>query len=101
MAGCSGSASAGLDAIGHAVTGERGMETKRGPPSPQPLWDAVHAQLASNTAERNPGTRTRQPSPRMSAVGSTAEEPLVCTTLRWRGMDSKIQFRGGSPRPSA
>jgi hypothetical protein len=29
----------------------------------QPLWDAVQAQLASNTAERNSGTRTRQPSP--------------------------------------
>ena len=29
----------------------------------QPLWDAVQAQLAANTAERNSGTRTRQPSP--------------------------------------
>ena len=28
----------------------------------QPLWDAVQAQLAGNTAERNSGTRTRQPS---------------------------------------
>ena len=28
----------------------------------QPLWDAVQAQLATNTAERNSGTRTRQPS---------------------------------------
>ena len=28
----------------------------------QPLWDAVQAQLAGNTAERNAGTRTRQPS---------------------------------------
>jgi site-specific DNA recombinase len=28
----------------------------------QPLWDAVQAQLASNAAERNPGTRTHQPS---------------------------------------
>jgi site-specific DNA recombinase len=27
-----------------------------------PLWDAVQAQLASNTAERNSGARTRQPS---------------------------------------
>jgi site-specific DNA recombinase len=26
----------------------------------QPLWDAVQAQLAANTAERNSGTRTRQ-----------------------------------------
>src|SRR6516225_9718539 len=28
----------------------------------QPLWDAVQAQLAGNTAERDAGTRTRQPS---------------------------------------
>src|SRR5215831_14776539 len=28
----------------------------------QPLWDAAQAQLAANTAERNSGTRTRQPS---------------------------------------
>jgi site-specific DNA recombinase len=28
----------------------------------QPLWDAVQAQLAGNTAERNSGTRTHQPS---------------------------------------
>src|SRR5215831_18873622 len=27
-----------------------------------PLWNAVHAQLGSNTAERDSGTRTRQPS---------------------------------------
>ncbi|MBV8936637.1 MAG: recombinase family protein [Alphaproteobacteria bacterium] len=29
----------------------------------QPSWDAVQAQLAANTAERNSGTRTRPPSP--------------------------------------
>jgi site-specific DNA recombinase len=28
----------------------------------QPLWDAVQAQLAGNTAERDPGTRSDQPS---------------------------------------
>ena len=28
----------------------------------QPLWDAVQAQLAGNTAERDSGTRTQQPS---------------------------------------
>jgi DNA invertase Pin-like site-specific DNA recombinase len=28
----------------------------------QPLWDAVQAQLAGNTAERNSGSRTHQPS---------------------------------------
>src|SRR5262249_41474581 len=28
----------------------------------QPLWDAVQAQLVANIAERNSGTRTRQPS---------------------------------------
>jgi hypothetical protein len=34
----------------------------------QPLWDAVQAQLAANTAERNSGTRTRQPSPLAGAL---------------------------------
>jgi DNA invertase Pin-like site-specific DNA recombinase len=29
----------------------------------RPLWDAVQAQLAAHTAERNSGTRTRRPSP--------------------------------------
>jgi len=28
----------------------------------QPLWEAVQAQLAGHTTQRNPGTRTRQPS---------------------------------------
>jgi len=28
----------------------------------QPLWEAVQMRLAGNTTERNPGTRTRQPS---------------------------------------
>src|SRR5262249_51368664 len=28
----------------------------------QPLWDGVQARLPGNTAERNAGTRTRQPS---------------------------------------
>src|SRR5689334_2671967 len=28
----------------------------------QPLWDAVHSQLADNPAERSAGTRARQPS---------------------------------------
>jgi hypothetical protein len=28
----------------------------------------------------------------MSDVGSTAEEPMVCTTLRWREMDSNYRF---------
>ena len=28
--------------------------------------------------------------PRMRDVGSTAEEPLVCTTLRWREGDSNL-----------
>ena len=27
----------------------------------------------------------------MSDVGSTAEEPMVCTTLRWREMDSNFR----------
>jgi hypothetical protein len=31
--------------------------------------------------------------PRMSDVGSTAEKPMVCLTLRWREMDSNFRFR--------
>jgi hypothetical protein len=31
---------------------------------------------------------TRTERPRMRDVSSTAEEPMVCTTLRWREMDS-------------
>jgi 2-methylcitrate dehydratase PrpD len=31
--------------------------------------------------------------PRMRDVGSTAEEPMVCTTLRWREVDSNFRFR--------
>jgi len=34
-------------------------------------------------------------------AGSAAEEPMVCMTLRWRELDSKIQFRDDSPPPSA
>src|SRR5262249_38926833 len=48
----------------------RGEILHRGQPHPgghtpiidQPLWDAVQAQLATNTTERNSGTHTRQPS---------------------------------------
>ena len=31
--------------------------------------------------------------PRMSDVGSTAEEPMVCLTLRWRKTDSNSRSR--------
>jgi site-specific DNA recombinase len=41
---------------GHSHPGEHA------PIIDQLLWDAVKAQLAANTAERNSGTRTRQPS---------------------------------------
>jgi hypothetical protein len=48
----------------------RGKIVHKGQPHPgehtpiidQPLWDAVQAQLAANTADRTSGTRTRQPS---------------------------------------
>ena len=29
-------------------------------------------------------------------VGSIVEEPLICMTLRWREVDSKLQFREGT-----
>jgi hypothetical protein len=34
----------------------------------------------------------------MSDVGSTAEEPMVCLTLRWRKMDSNFQYAGAVNR---
>jgi len=43
----------------HKGQSHRGEHT---PIIDQPLWDAVQARLAANTAERNAGTRTRQPS---------------------------------------
>jgi hypothetical protein len=30
----------------------------------------------------------------MSDMGSTAEEPMICLTLRWREMDSNFSYRG-------
>jgi DNA invertase Pin-like site-specific DNA recombinase len=46
-------------AIVHQGQSHRGQHP---PIIDQPLWDAVQAQLAANTAERNSGTPTRQPS---------------------------------------
>src|ERR1700739_175213 len=48
-----------LGEIGHKGQFHPGEHT---PIDDQPLWDAVQAQLASNVAERNSGTRNHQPS---------------------------------------
>ena len=85
----------------------------------QPLWDAVQAQLAGNTAERNAGTRTRQPSllagmlfdrdgNRMTPSHAVKKgtryttmsraPPLygkVRRTHRWKELDSNCRFRAG------
>ena len=37
----------------------------------------------------------------MSDVGSTAEEPMVYLTLRWRGVDSNFRFRDALSSPTA
>jgi len=47
---------------GEIVHKERSHPAEHTPIIDQPLWDAVQAQLAENTAERNSGPRTRQPS---------------------------------------
>ena len=45
----------------------------------QPLWDAVRAQLASNTAERNAGLRTRQPSLLTGLMFDCSGNPMTPT----------------------
>ena len=45
----------------------------------QPLWDAVRAQLASNTAERNAGLRTRQPSLLTGLMFDCSGDPMTPT----------------------
>jgi site-specific DNA recombinase len=47
---------------GEVVHKEQSHPGEHPPIIDQPLWDAVQAQLAGNTAERNSGTRNRQPS---------------------------------------
>src|SRR5262252_571449 len=48
--------------LGEIVHKEQSHRGEHAPIIDQPLWDTVQAQLAINTAERNSGTRTRQPS---------------------------------------
>jgi site-specific DNA recombinase len=47
---------------GEVVHKEQSHPGEHPPIIDQPLWDAVQAQLAGNTAERNSGARNRQPS---------------------------------------
>jgi hypothetical protein len=35
-----------------------------------------------------------RPSPRLTTAASAAAEPMVCMTLRWRGVDSNFQYAG-------
>jgi len=48
--------------LGEIVHNGRSHPGEHPPIIDQPLWDTVQAQLASNTAERNASSRTRQPS---------------------------------------
>src|SRR5215467_2567978 len=48
--------------LGEIVHNGRSHPGEHAPIIDQPLWDTVQAQLAGNTAERNAGTRIRQPS---------------------------------------
>jgi hypothetical protein len=47
---------------GETVHKEQSHPGQHTPIIDQPSWDSVQARLAANTAERNSGTRTRQPS---------------------------------------
>jgi hypothetical protein len=49
--------------LGEIVHQEQSHSGEHLPIIDRPLWDAVQAWLAGNTAERNSGVRTRQPSP--------------------------------------
>ncbi len=48
--------------LGEIVHKEQSHPGEHTPIVDRSLWDAVHSQLADNTAERSSGTRTRQPS---------------------------------------
>jgi len=48
---------------GEIVHGGQSHSGEHTPIIDQPLWDAAQAKLATNTAERNSGTNTHQPSP--------------------------------------
>jgi site-specific DNA recombinase len=48
--------------LGEIVHNGQSHPAEHPPIIDQPLWDAVQAQLADNTAQRNSGTRIRQPS---------------------------------------
>ena len=48
--------------LGEIVHNGQSHPGEHAPIIDQPLWDVAQAQLAANTAERNFGTRTRQPS---------------------------------------
>jgi hypothetical protein len=49
--------------------------------------------VSSSSASPCVAEVTRTERPRMRDVRSTAEEPTVCTTLRWRETDSNLRFR--------
>jgi hypothetical protein len=52
----------------------------------QALWDAVHSQLADNTAERSSGTRTRQPSPLAGLLFDPDGNPMTPTNQSLRAL---------------
>jgi hypothetical protein len=68
----------------------------------QPLWDAVQAQLAGNTAERNSGTRTHQPSLLAGMLGRRRGRlpgsPPTGTALRARSASSRTRQRAYTRR---
>jgi site-specific DNA recombinase len=72
----------------------------------QPLWNAVHAQLASNTAERNSGTRARQQSLLAGMLldgdgNRMTPTHAVKNGVRYRYYVSRSLITKAQPEPSA
>ena len=63
----------------------------------QPLWDAVQAQLASNVAERNSGTRNHQPSLLACKFRSFRQAISVQTGRRFRWKPTGRSVQSGTP----
>jgi hypothetical protein len=65
-----------------------------------PLSSRISMGATANSAQaRLNGAEVESHFLRSSDVGSTAEEAMVCTTLRWREQDSNHRFRGGGRHP--
>ena len=81
-----------LGEIGHKGRSHPG---EHAPIVDQPLWDAAQAQLAANTAERNSGPRTREPSLLAGLLFDSAGNRMTPTHAGKQGM----RYRYYASRP--